>query len=101
VLELTGTAGRVSASVFGTEAVRLETAHGVVPFEFPTLPHVAQPLIQTIVNELLGRGTCPSTGDSARRTSQVMDRVLAGYYGGRDDAFWTRPQTWPGTRNAR
>jgi 1,5-anhydro-D-fructose reductase (1,5-anhydro-D-mannitol-forming) len=100
VLEFTGTAGRVSASVFGTEAVQLETAHGPVPFEFPTLPHVAQPLIQTVVNELLGRGTCPSTGDSARRTSQVMDRVLAGYYGGRDDAFWTRPQTWPGARNA-
>ena len=22
--------------------------------------------------------------------------VLAAYYGGRDDAFWTRPETWPG-----
>ncbi len=37
-----------------------------------------------------------STGASARRTSAVIDRVLAAYYGGRDDAFWDRPATWPG-----
>ena len=58
--------------------------------------HVAQPLIQLIVDDLLGRGTCPSTGESARRTSVVMDRVLEDYYGGRTDAFWLRPATWPG-----
>jgi hypothetical protein len=23
-----------------------------------------------------------------------MDIALAGYYAGRDDAFWERPQTW-------
>ena len=39
-----------------------------------------------------------STGETARRTSQVMDRVLAGYYGGREDEFWLRPATWPGRR---
>ena len=36
------------------------------------------------------------TGESARRTSVVMDRVLEDYYGGRTDAFWLRPATWPG-----
>ncbi len=99
LLEFTGSSGRIALSVFGAEPVRLETARGVEHFDLPNPPHVAQPLIQTIVDELLGRGTCPSTGESARRTSAVMDRVLAGYYGGRDDAFWTRPGTWPG-RNA-
>jgi len=59
---------------------------------------VAQPLIQSVVDDLLGRGECPSTGESARRTSRVMDRVLDAYYGGRGDAFWSRPQTWPGRR---
>ena len=47
------------------------------------------------VDTLLGRGTCPSTGESARRTNAVMDRVLAAYYGGREDAFWTRPIPGP------
>ena len=95
-LEFSGTAGRLSLSVFGTEPLRLETARGIEHFELPTPAHVAQPLIQTVVDDLLGRGPCPSTGESARRTTVVMDRVLAGYYGGRDDAFWARPTTWPG-----
>ena len=71
LLEFTGRAGRISLSVFGAEPVRLETARGVELFDLPNPPHVAQPLIQTIVDELLGRGTCPSTGESARRTSAV------------------------------
>lgn len=37
--------------------------------------HIQQPLIQTIVNELLGKGACPSTGISAARTNWVMDRM--------------------------
>jgi hypothetical protein len=40
---------------------------------------VQQPLIQTIVDELHGRGSCPSTGNSARRTSAVIDAVLDDY----------------------
>src|SRR6185369_5780620 len=64
-LEFSGTAGRLSLSVFGTEALRLETARGLESLEVATPAHVAQPLIQTIVDELLGRGTCPSTGESA------------------------------------
>jgi hypothetical protein len=55
-------------------------------------------LIQTIVDELNGRGQCPSTGASALRTTRVMDKVLENYYGGRTDAFWTRPATWPGAK---
>jgi len=31
------------------------------------------------VDELLGRGQCPSTGESAARTSWVMDRLLEEY----------------------
>ena len=95
VLEFTGTAGRASIIFFGTDPVRLETARGVETFDIQNPPHVAQPLIQTVVDELLGRGTCPSTAESARRTQLAMDRVLDAYYGGREDAFWTRPATWP------
>ena len=46
-----------------------------------TSPHVHQPLIQTIVDELLGGGTCSSTGETGARTSWVMDRCLTNYYG--------------------
>ncbi len=95
-LEFLGTAGRVSFNVFNAEPIRLETARGVEQFAIPNPEHVAQPLIQLITDELLGHGTAPSTGESARRTQLVMDRVLDAYYGGRTDEFWTRPTTWPG-----
>jgi predicted dehydrogenase len=99
-VEITGTDGRIVMSTFGNEPVRFEDAGGKPElFDLPNPEHVQQLLIQTIVDELLGRaprGHCPSTGESAARTSKVMDDVLSGYYDGRDDAFWTRPETWPG-----
>ena len=100
VMELAGSAGRIAFSVFGHEPIRLETPRGIEQFEFAPPPHIAQPLIQTVVDDLLGRGACPSTGESARRTNVVMDRVLAAYYGGRYDDFWMRPATWPGRRDS-
>jgi 1,5-anhydro-D-fructose reductase (1,5-anhydro-D-mannitol-forming) len=95
-ITLGGTAGRLVFSTFGNEPIRLETRDGAQTFDRPNPPHVQQPLIQTVVNALLGRGECPSTGESATRTSAIMDTVLDAYYGGRADAFWTRPSTWPG-----
>jgi hypothetical protein len=68
-------------------------AAGTQEIDVPYPRTVAQPFIQSIVDDLLGRGSCPSTGVSARRTSRVMDQVLERYYGGRGDAFWTRPQS--------
>ena len=97
-IEITGTQGRLTLSVFGNEPLRLETGAGLEPFELPNPPHIQQPLIQSIVDQLHGQGECPSTGATAARTSRVMDQVLASYYGGRDDTFWTRPETWPGRR---
>jgi predicted dehydrogenase len=96
LMVLAGTEGRISFSVFGADPVRLERKSGVEVFDRPNPPHVAQPLIQSVVGDLLGREVCPSTGESARRTSRVMDLALAGYYGGREDAFWSRPASWPG-----
>jgi 1,5-anhydro-D-fructose reductase (1,5-anhydro-D-mannitol-forming) len=98
ILEITGTLGKIEMSVFGNEPVRLTTAGGAELFDLSNPPHIQQPLIQTIVSQLHGQGQCPSTGVTAARTSWVMDQVLTGYYGTRDDDFWTRPQTWPGRR---
>jgi predicted dehydrogenase len=96
MMRLSGTEGEISFPMFTSKPVKLEKASGVELFDLPYPQHVAQPLIQSLVDDLLGRGECPSTGESARRTSRVMDKVLEAYYGGRGDAFWTRPGTWPG-----
>jgi 1,5-anhydro-D-fructose reductase (1,5-anhydro-D-mannitol-forming) len=97
---LKGTLGQATFRVFSSAPLRLETASGAQEFDLPFPPHVAQPLIQSVVDDMLGRGACPSTGESARRTSRVMDLALDAYYGGRKDAFWARPSTWPGRRKS-
>lgn len=99
IIEITGTCGKVTMSLFGNDPVRFAAADaGEEIFDLPNPPHIQQPLIQTIVDQLHGRGRCHSTGESAARTALVMDKVLAGYYGERSDDFWNRPQGWPGRR---
>ncbi|MHB0935423.1 MAG: Gfo/Idh/MocA family protein [Armatimonadota bacterium] len=74
--EIVGSKGKLRFSTFGTEPIELATADGVSLHPAPTPPHIQQPLIQTIVNDLNGIGSCPSTGDTATRTSEVMDAIL-------------------------
>ncbi len=79
VNEIVGSEGKVRFSSFGVEPVVWETSERVVEFPISNPPHVQQPLIQTVVDELLGIGHCPSTGLSAARTSWVMDQMLSKY----------------------
>jgi hypothetical protein len=97
IIRIEGDGGRIELSCFGTEPVRL-LRQGTEPelLDVDQPEHVQQPLIQTIVDQLRGQGTCRSTGRTAERTSRVMDDALRDYYAGRDDAFWDRPNTWPG-----
>lgn len=95
-LEINGTRARLLVSVFGQEPIRLLRGDAVEEIAAPYPAHVQAPLVQTIVDDLLGRGRCPSTGETAARTSRVMDLALSGYYGGREDAFWERAERWPG-----
>jgi 1,5-anhydro-D-fructose reductase (1,5-anhydro-D-mannitol-forming) len=81
LITFTGSGGTLTTPVFTDGDVvvshqdRTETIHVRNP------PHVHQPLIQTIVDELRGQGACESTGESAARASWVMDRCLAGHDG--------------------
>ena len=71
--------------------------------DFDAPEHTAQPLIQSITNDLRGVSRAPflSFGDNAVRASQVLDIVLNSYYGGREIGFWERPNSWPGRPNVR
>lgn len=74
-IDIIGTKGSVSFACFDTQPVVLNTAAGKKTFDLPNPVHVQQPLIQTIVAQLLGKGKCPSTGESAARTSYIMDKI--------------------------
>lgn len=77
--EIIGDEGRLIYSTFDDQPLVLETAAGIKEFNIGYPDHIQQPLIQTVVDELLGKGKCPSSGESGARTSWVMDQVLAGW----------------------
>ena len=74
-----GPLGELRTPVFtdGDVIVRRDRHEEALSIRNP--PHVHQPLIQTIVDELRGRGRCESTGESGARASWVMDRLLETY----------------------
>ena len=74
--EIIGTRGKLTYATFGNDPVEVTTVQGTDMLDLENPVHIQQPLIQTIVNELNGQGTCPSTGQSAARTSWVMDQLL-------------------------
>jgi predicted dehydrogenase len=75
--EIIGSRGKIVYSSFEPTPVKAETDHNVEEYELPWPEHVQQPLIQTIVDELQGRGKCPSIGITAARTSRVIDEILS------------------------
>jgi 1,5-anhydro-D-fructose reductase (1,5-anhydro-D-mannitol-forming) len=77
---LTGTCGSISFSLFNDDDIVLTTREAERRFESRNPPHVHQPLIQTTVDELRGRGRCESTGESGLRAAEVMERCVARYY---------------------
>lgn len=97
-MDILGTDGRVSASTFGDEPIEIVVRGEVQRVALPNPAVIQQPLIQTVVDALEGRGECPSTGATAARTSAVIDRVLASYYGTREGEFWRDPGRWPRRR---
>ncbi|MFO8151096.1 MAG: Gfo/Idh/MocA family oxidoreductase [Trueperaceae bacterium] len=77
-ITVVGSAGSVSVPLFADAPVRVCDEHGAfVEHAIAHPTHVQEPLIRTVVDELLGRGgPSPSTGVSALRTQAVLDALL-------------------------
>jgi len=84
--EIVGTRGRLRFSTTRPVPIVLERGSDRESIDIGDPPHVHQPLIQSFVDELNGVGTCPSTGESAARTTRVIDRILGGYRNARGAA---------------
>ena len=76
--EIVGTRGKIAYVTFDASPVVLTVGDTVTEFAIANPPHIQQPLIQSIVDALNGEGVCASTGETAARTSRVMERLLAG-----------------------
>lgn len=80
LITIVGATGKISFATFANSKVYVETdstesSVGPQMFDFEMPEHIQQPLIQTMVDELLGKGKCDSTGVSAARTNQVLDWI--------------------------
>jgi predicted dehydrogenase len=84
--EIVGSQGSLFFSTSEPLPIRLVRAGATEEIAIDDPPHVHQPLIQTIVDELNGVGHCPSTGESGARTAAVMERLLAGFTTGVRDS---------------
>jgi predicted dehydrogenase len=80
-MTIVGSKGQLRIPFFGAPKIFVEKSNlatEVLEFELPH--HIQQPLIETVVKDLLGKGTCPSTGESAIRTNWVMEEMTKNYY---------------------
>jgi len=79
--EIVGSTGRIQFSTTAPVPIRILRGDAVEEIPVGDPPHVHQPLIQTIVDEMNGKGKCPSSGESGSRTARVMDQILGEFYG--------------------
>lgn len=99
LLVLSGPRGSIRMAAMSPSApVEVLDAEGRVlrTLSFEAPEHTAEPLIQTVCDELrgVGQNPCPSRGDNALRTSLVLDAALSSYYGGREDDYWNHAKRW-------
>lgn len=74
---IVGSKGQIAYPTFGEPYVLLQTdTKGKERFDFDLPKHIQYFLIESIVNELLGKGKCPSTGVTAARTNWVMEQIV-------------------------
>lgn len=75
-IEIIGDKGMICFSVFTYEPIALHTEKGRGEIVIENPEHVQQPLIQAVVDDLLGKSTCACDAESATTTNWVMDKIL-------------------------
>jgi predicted dehydrogenase len=79
-IRITGSDGEIRIPMFTDSDLVVVKRNDRISFPIRNPPHVHQPLVQTIVDELHGQSTCPSTGASGARASWVLDQCVREYY---------------------
>ena len=75
-IHIYGTNGEISFSVFKPDPIELLIGDTSELFDIPWPDPIQKPIIESIVAELSGTGTCPSTGESAARTNAVIEKII-------------------------
>ena len=75
-IEVIGDKGMLCFSIFTYEPISLHTEKGREEIRVENPTYVQQPLIQAVVDHLLGKSVCTCNGESATLTNWVMDKIL-------------------------
>ena len=75
-VEVVGTKGQLSFSVFTYEPITLITSEGIQTIAVPNPPYVQYPLIKSVIEHLQGLDVCTCTSMSATPVNWAMDRIL-------------------------
>ncbi len=75
-IELIGDEGILTFSVFDYDPIHLYTSDGKEEITVPNPQYVQQPLIQSVVDTLLGKDDCQCTSLSATPTNWALDKIL-------------------------
>ncbi len=75
-IEIIGDKGMICFSVYSFQPIALHNRDGRTEFQIENPEHVQQPLIQAVVDDLLGKSVCSCDGISATTTNWVMDKIL-------------------------
>ena len=75
-IEVIGDKGMLCFSIFTYEPISLHTEKGCEKISVENPTYVQQPLIQAVVDHLLGKSVCTCNGESATLTNWVMDKIL-------------------------
>ena len=67
--EIVGSKGKISFTFFGKPDLIIESENYSDKLNIPHPPHIQQPLIELVVNNILGTGISPSTGETGKRTT--------------------------------
>lgn len=79
-IQIIGEKGEICLPCFSHGKLTLKRAAEIKEMKFENPRHISQHLVQQVVDQLRGVGKCVSTGESAARTSWVLDEVVKGYY---------------------
>ncbi len=73
-----GSRGQIRFPTFGKGEFKLilDNENEAQYFNLPLPHHIQQPLIHSIVDDLLGRGNCPSTGITGARANWAMGELV-------------------------
>lgn len=78
-IQILGSKGSISFEFFSDKPLRLVNGNGEQLAKISNPPHVQQPFIQSIVDDLNGVAACPGSVESAVRSTWVADEILRNF----------------------